>query len=342
MKERIKSKGLNLVSIGSISAASLVINSFPEYKKNITAIVPTTDTGSSTGIIREKFNLPAPGDIRAVLTAFAGDKGNSGLWKKIFEYRLKPQQFKELSNLALGNLILAVLTEILGDFGQAVKKATNLIGAQGKVIPVTITNTHLQAELENGRIVVGEKYVRQMGKSPIKKLYLTNSAVKLGEGLEPALQKADIIIIGPGCLFTSIIACLVVPGVPDLLAQSPAKKVFCCNLTTTPGQTDGFSVYDHVSTLIYYLGHHPPDYVLINRKKPRPEVIKAYEEDNLQIILPTSKEIKKIKATGTTPLVADLIEENWMGKRKLHKLDSIRHDPKKVRHALISLLSKYA
>ena len=325
------------MSIGSVSAASLLIKSFPECKGNLTAIVPTTDTGSSTGIIRKKFSLPAPGDVRAVLAAMADDKGSAGILRRLFEYRFNESRFKELQNMALGNLILAALSEILGGFGNAVKRAGELMGIKGKVFPITTTNTHLKAVLKNGKVVRGEKKVRQPGKPPIEKIFLEESAVTLGEGIPRAIRGADMIIIGPGCLYTSIIACLLVPGISKTLHQTKAKKIFCCNTTTTPGQTDNLTILDHVNLVIQYLDNHPPDYVLVNNKKPQPAVVKAYQQDNIRLILPTSQEIKKIKAAGIIPVVKYLIEDNCTGKRRLHKLDTIRHSPQKVRKALLKI-----
>jgi uncharacterized cofD-like protein len=329
-------RNLKLVSIGSVSAASLLIKGFPESKGNLIAIVPTTDTGSSTGIIRKIFSLPAPGDARAVLAAMADEKGNTGILKKLFDYRFNKSQFKALPNMALGNLILAALSDIQGGFGKAIKASEKLLGVKGKVLPVTTTNTNLKAVLKNGKVVRGEKEVRQPGKPPIEKIFLEETAI-LGEGIHRAIRGADMILIGPGCLYTSIIACLLVPGLSALLDQTKAKKIYCCNTTTTPGQTDDLTIWDHVNLITQYLDNHPPDYVLVNNKKPGPEMVKAYQRDNVRLIVPTPKEIKKIKAAGIIPIATDLIEEDWTGKRNLHKLDTIRHSPQKVRKALLKI-----
>jgi uncharacterized cofD-like protein len=328
---------LKFVSIGSISAASLLINGFPECKGSLTAIVPTTDTGSSTGTIRKNFSLPAPGDVRAVLAAMADEKGRPAILKKLFDYRFNISQFKALNKMALGNLILAALSDIEGSFAQAVKVSGKLLSVKGKVLPVTTTNTNLKAVLKNGKIVRGEKEIRRPGKPPIEKIFLEKKSVTLGEGISRAIWEADIILIGPGCLYTSIIACLLVPGMSRLLYQAKAKKIYCCNTTTTPGQTDDLTIFDHVNLITRYLDNHPPDFVLVNNKKPRPAIVKTYQSDNVRLILPFPHEIKKIKAAGSIPMVADLIEENWTGKRKLHKVDTIRHSPQKVRKALLKI-----
>ena len=326
-----------IVSIGSISAASLLINGFPDQVENLTAIVPTTDTGSSTGIIRKKFSLPAPGDVRAVLSAMGDNKGPRAILKRLFEYRLKPEHFVELDNLALGNLILAALTEITGNFSEAVKKAGEILGIKGRVLPVTTANTNIKAILANGEEVWGEEEVRRLGKPSIQKLFLENSSVELDEGVSEALMEADIIVIGPGCLYTSLIACLVVPGFTELLQKTKAKIIYCCNTTTTPGQTDELTVLDHVEIITRYLNNIPPHYILINNKKPRQDIEEAYQQDNIYLILPTSDEVERIREMGSFPVLTDLIEEDWKGKRSLHKLDTIRHDPQKVREALLAI-----
>jgi uncharacterized cofD-like protein len=188
--------------------------------------------------------------------------------------------------------------------------------------------------LKNGKVVRGEKEVRQPEKPPIEKIFLEESFVTLGEGIPRAIREADMIIIGPGCFYTSVIACLLVPGLSAVLDQTKAKKIYCCNTTTTPGQTDDLTILDHVNLITQYLDNHPPDYVLMNNKKPRPAVVKAYQSDNVRLILPTPQEIEKIKTARIIPMVTDLIEENWTGKRELHKVDTIRHSPQKVRKAL--------
>jgi uncharacterized cofD-like protein len=175
-----------------------------------------------------------------------------------------------------------------------------------------------------------EKKVRLPGKPPIEKIYLKENSVTLGAGISWEYYGADMIIIGPGCLYTSIIACLLVPEISKILHQSKAKKIYCCNTTTTPGQTDNLTILDHVNLITRYLDNHPPDYVLVNNKKPRPAVVKAYQRDNVRLILPTPQEIEKIKTAGIIPMVSDLTEENWTGQRNLHKLDTIRHSPQKV------------
>jgi len=342
MKSKRSAKKTNpkLVSIGSISSASLLINGFYHQRENLTAVVSTTDTGSSTGIIRKKFSMPAPGDVRAVLAAMGEAKGSQNWLKKLFEYRFKPEHLSELPNTAFGNLFLAALTDMLGSFPAAAEIAGELLGIKGKILPVTAANTHLKAVLADGRELEGEKDIRRVGKPAIEKIFLKDDSATLGEGVAEAVMDADMVLIGPGCLYTSILACLVVPQLPEVLCRTRAKKIVCCNTTTTPGQTDGVTVLDHVKIITHYMNNHPPDYVLINNNRPRPEIEKAYQTDDLHVIMPDSDESKKIKALGCTPILADFLEEDWRGKRTLHKLDTIRHDAAKIKAVLMEIYYK--
>jgi len=329
----------NLVSIGSISAARLLAEGFPEHRERITAIVPTTDTGSSTGIIRERFHMPAPGDVRAVLAAMGDEHDErSRLLKKLVQYRFSEERFPELGAMAVGNLILAALTELCGNFSQAVRTGATLLGVKGRVLPVTSAYTQIGAVLEDGSRVVGEKEVRRPGKARIQRLFLVHEPVPLEDGIADAVYEADLILIGPGCLYTSVIATLVMPGLVDLLHTTKATSVFCCNSTTTPGQTDGMSVLDHVRTIITYLGDHPPDYVLLNNRRPDPAVEQAYTGDKVFPLVVDEHEPAAVQKLGSIPILADLIEDTWNGKRLLHKVDTIRHDPRKVRSALLDIV----
>lgn len=327
-----------LVSIGSISAASLLIEGFRNQQLHITAIVPTTDTGSSTGVIRDWFFMPAPGDVRAVLTTLGDETDDrSRLLKQLFEYRLRATRFPEMHNMAVGNLVLAALTEMTGSFSKAVKEAGALLNINGMVIPVTSQYAHIKAVLEDGQEVLGEKQVRRLGKSRIRELGLDRDNVPLGDGVAEAIGEADLILIGPGCLFTSVAACLVVPGLADQVSRARGATVYCCNTTTTPGQTDGFTIPDHVEVVTRCLSNVPPDYVLINNRRPGTEIEAAYEQDGIQVLIPSADEVTTIAQRGCTPQLADLIEEGWAGKRTLHKLDSIRHDPRKIEAVLMSI-----
>jgi uncharacterized cofD-like protein len=207
------------------------------------------------------------------------------------------------------------------------------------VLPVITESTQLVAVLADGREIRGEAQIRQPGKAPIRELFLEDRTVPLGAGVAEAVADADLVLIGPGCLYTSVIACLAAAGLAEALQRSNATKVFCCNTTTTPGQTDGLTVWDHVMTITRYLNGSPPHYALINDRPPRTEVAEAYRQDNVYPLLPTASEEAEIRRLGCLPVAADLIEEEWTGKRMLHKVDTIRHDPAKVGQVLLKIMS---
>jgi uncharacterized cofD-like protein len=327
----------NIVCIGSKSSASLVVQGFPKQKERITVICPTMDSGSSTGVIRKNFSLPAPGDARAIITLFSGLKGKDALLKEIFEYRFQPRESKDLEGMALGNLVIAALSDITGSFEKAVESAGMLLRVKGRVLPVTHTNTELCAELTDGTVVTGEVEVRKVNKPAIKRVFLKDEETTTTPACKRAIQGADVICLGPGCLYTSLIPCLLVKGIDEALSRAKGKIIYICNHTTTPGQTDGFTVSRHIEEIQRYLNGAPLDYCLITDQTAHPEMIRAYQKDRISFITPTEEEIERIRDMGIKPVLGKFIERGWKGKRSLPKLDTIRHDPMKVRRALLKI-----
>jgi uncharacterized cofD-like protein len=332
-----KKKLPRIVCIGSKSSASLIVKGFSSQRERITAICPTTDSGSSTGIIRNNFFLPAPGDLRAIITFFSDLKGKDALLKQLFEYRFQPEESKDLEGMALGNLVIVALTGITGGFEKAIESASRLLKVKGKVLPVTRANTQLCAQLIDEVVVAGEVEVRKIGKPAIKRVFLEDEETTTTLACIRAIKEADLICLGPGCLYTSLIPCLLVRGINEAMAKTKGKITYICNHTTTPGQTDGFTVLRHVEEIQRYLKKASLDYCLITDRIAPPEMIRAYQRDMISFIIPTEEEIKKIKEMGIKPILSDFIERGWKGKRSLPKLDTIRHDPLRVRAALMRI-----
>lgn len=327
----------NIVCIGSKSSAFLVFKGFPELKGKITAIVPVTDSGSSTGIIRENFLIPAPGDLRAIISLFSSLKGKEVILKKLFEYRFAPEKSKDLKGMALGNLILVALSDLCGSFEKGINSACKLLKVSGEILPVTLTNTELCAELTDGTIVYGEREVRRMNKPAIKNVFLRDIEVSTTQACRRAIYMADLICIGPGCLYTSLIPCLITQGITKALSISKGKIIYICNHTTTPGQTDGFTILRHIEEIQKYLKPATLDYCLITNQCPSPEMVRTYQKEKIFFILPNKEEILKIEKMGIKLILDNFIERGWQSKRMLHKLDTIRHDPRKVRKALLKV-----
>jgi len=329
----------NIVCIGGNSGPRLVFEStrpFPDVR--VTAIVATTDTGSSTGIIRKNFSIPAPGDLRALLALMADPPETYRLLKDLFEYRLQPALSTDLQNMAFGNLFITALAEMLGDFDQALEWLHQFLQVRGKVLPVSVENAHICAELEDGSIVREEYHVRQPHKPPIKRVFLENPKVQAHAACLQALQRADLIVIGPGCLYTSQIACLIFPGIVEAIQKSSARKVYICNTTTYPGQTDGFTCLRHVEEIMAYLGKDVLDYVIINQGKPSRRVLDLYAQDGCVFMDLTPEMQAQIQSRNVQVLSGYFLEPERTEKRKLHKLDTIRLDPGKIGPLLYQIL----
>ncbi|MBI5956246.1 MAG: YvcK family protein [Chloroflexi bacterium] len=330
MKENFKA-----VCIGGGCGASQVMAGLKAYTKQITGIIAVTDSGRSTGKIRIAMNVPAPGDIRnALVTRSDGDP----VFKQLFQHRFSSEKLHELDGMAFGNLFLAALTQMTGSFELAVKEATRLLQLTGRVLPVTLYSTHLCAELADGTVVQEEFNVRALNKPPIKRVFLQHPDIEAYRDCMDALQEADLITIGPGSLYTTVIACLLVKGVAKAIVESRAVRVYVCNTTTQPGQTDGLSLSQHVSEVLNYLGSGAIDYALINSSSPPEDLRRKYAEDGVYLLEPHPEEVQRIQDMGITPVLADFVDAT-AGKRSLwEKQDSVRHVPERVAAELVKLI----
>lgn len=327
--------GFRAVCIGGGCGAPQVMIGLRAYTDQITGIIAVTDSGRSTGKIRIAVNVPAPGDIRNALVALA--EGDPVL-RALFSHRFSTDKSPDLDGMAFGNLFIAALTQMTGSFEQAVAESARLLGLRGQVLPVTLYNTHLCAELEDGTILEQEYNVRALNKPPIKRVFLQHDDIVTSEACAEALRQADLITLGPGSLFTTDIACLLVRGIAEGIRSSRAVRVFIANTTTQPGQTDGLSLSRHVAEIRHYLGGDGIDYVLINNASPPPAVVQHYASQNVYLLEPTPAEIEAIRQMGVTPIVGPFADVDAGPRNLWQKQDSIRHDPRKVADALLSLL----
>ncbi len=326
-----------VVTVGGRSGPCLVLEGFRDSGWAVTALVATTDTGSSSGVIREQFGLPAPGDIRTVLVTASALPPELRHLADLLEYRFQPNRDSSLKNMALGNLVLAAMASRLGDFGCAVEEATRLLRCWAAVLPVPTSSATLCARLEDGTNVRGEVNVRTPGKPRIVELFLEPASPEVDPMSVQAILRADLIVLGPGGLHCSVLPALLPVPIRTALVASRAKKVYVCNTTTQPGQTDGFDPADHVQELLRYLDG-ALDNVLVNAEVPPAEMVEAYERDGVRFMRVTPREVQRIRTLGPVPIVGDFLEEGWQGKRSLHKQDTIRHDPHKVAAALRGLV----
>jgi uncharacterized cofD-like protein len=309
-----------------------------EFTSDITGLIAVTDSGRSTGKVRIALDVPAPGDVRNALTALAeGDPVLAGL----MSHRFDTERSEELNGMAFGNLFLAALTQQEGSFLRAVEEASRLLKLRGRVLPVTLYNTHLCAELTDGSIVEEEVNVRGIGKAPIKRIFLKDGDdVTATPGTVEAIEAADLITLGPGSLYTTVAACLLVPEIARAIASARGLVVYIANTTQQPGQTEGMALSDHVRVVEDYLGGSGLDVALMNDDPPPAHLRTHYAERGLEYLEPTGIEMERIRSLGVRPVTAPVIDK-WSGPRELWlKQDTIRHDPERIARALVALVDE--
>jgi uncharacterized cofD-like protein len=329
-----------LVGIGGGGGISQILLGAHPHFAHLTAIVGVTDTGRSTGIARALANMPAPGDLRNTLARLARDPND--LFPTLIQHRFHSEAVPSLEGMAFGNLLIAALTEVTGDFARAVEIVAELVACPHQVLPVSVIDTNLCAELEDGCIMQDELAVRGLNKAPIRRLFLANPDAVAYPPVIQALGQADVIVLGPGSFFTSVMATLLFQGVCEALQQTAATIVFICNTTTQPGQTDDFRVVDHVERLVELVGRGVIDVVLVNRSEDvSPAILEQYAADGVHLLQPDDEEIARIAALGVRPVVRDYAHVTE-GRRKLwNKQDTIRHDPARVGETLWEVVTGY-
>src|SRR5438045_2989220 len=236
--------GLKVVCVGGGLGAPTVMAGLRRYTEDITGLIAVTDSGRSTGKVRIALDVPAPGDIRSALTVLA--EGYPALVRRV-SHRIETDKSEELNGMACCNLFLAALTQQEGSFLRAVEEASRLLRIRGKVLPVTLYNTHLCAKLADGTVVEEEESVRGLGKARIERIFLRDPDTKAAAGTCEAIEAADLITLGPGSLYTTICACLLVPEIARAISEARGLVVYIGNTTTQPGQTDEVTLSGHVA-----------------------------------------------------------------------------------------------
>lgn len=272
----------NIVCIGGGTGISTMLRGLKQYEGNLTAIVAVSDNGGSSGILRRELNMLPPGDIRNCLLALADTEP---LMKDVLNYRFEGGS---LEGQNFGNLFIAALTGVFGSFEIAVEKANDILAVKGKVLPVTTEDIHLCAELEDHSIVEGECEIVLSSKKSRKKIkhvfFKPENPTAYYKSVE-AIEKADIIIIGPGSLYTSIVPNLLIKGIREGIKQSKAKVIYIGNIMTQPGETDGYSLMNHLNVIEEYLGENTIDYVIVNDESISSSVLGNYQEDGAEQVI---------------------------------------------------------
>jgi uncharacterized cofD-like protein len=331
MKNHIFSEnpfGLNVVSIGGGTGLSTVLSglkrfvhakeSEPVWIEKLSGIVAVSDDGGSSGRLRNELRMLAPGDVRSCMVALSED---SHLLAKLFRHRFRGDG--ELGGHSFGNLFLAALTEITGDFAEAVQLSSEILAMKGHIYPATNADVHLIAELNDGSMVRGETNLAKFGKS-IKRLKLfPEKCHPLPEALA-AISEANVITIGPGSLYTSLLPPLLVDGVAKAIARSKAVKVFICNLMTQPGETDGYSARKHLEAIREHAPQFEFDYVVLNNRPVSDLQARAYAEDGAE----------QIGVHGSiSPETIDLAELIYGN--LLDEGEKVRHHPERLAQTIL-------
>ena len=315
-------RGLNLVALGGGTGLSTLLAGLKRLVgekrlekpsiANLSAIVTVSDDGGSSGRLREELQMLPPGDIRNCMIALSED---SNLISRLFKHRFRGDG--ELGGHSFGNLFLAALAEVTGDFTEAVRLSSEVLASKGHIYPATISDVRLIAELESGEIVRGETQI-SASRVPIRRLRLEpERCLPLPAALK-AIRAADVITVGPGSLYTSILPNLLVARVPQAIAESGAIKIYICNLMTQPGETDNYSARQHLETIRHYAPEIHFDFVIINDKKITPEQAERYAlEGAFQIGLDDDAALDSVVDRSTQVVRANLLEEG----------EKVRHNP---------------
>ncbi|MFS0591484.1 YvcK family protein [Cytobacillus horneckiae] len=262
-----------IVIIGGGTGLPVLLRGLKKYPVDITAIVTVADDGGSSGRLREDLNIPPPGDIRNVLAALSDVEP---LVEEMFQHRFTTSN--ELSGHSLGNLILAAMTSITGDFVHAIQEMSKVLNVRGRVLPAAEQSVVLNAEMEDGTIVSGESKIPYSGKK-IKRVFLTAEKITpLPETIQ-AIKQADLIVIGPGSLYTSILPNLLVPFLGQEVCNAKAKKLYICNLMTQAGETLNYRASDHVQAIYDHMEIGCIDTILVNQEEIPQHIQERYKEE---------------------------------------------------------------
>ncbi|MBC7318075.1 uridine diphosphate-N-acetylglucosamine-binding protein YvcK [Candidatus Bipolaricaulota bacterium] len=312
---RILKAAPSVVAVGGGTGLSNLLRGIKAYTANITAVVTVMDTGGSSGRLRQELDVLPPGDVRNCLLALAEDEERMA---RFMQYRFTAGE--GLAGHALGNLLLAGLEEALGGFDRAIEEASHFLSVRGQVLPSTLDSVQLVAELADGRVIEGEARIAA-DPTPIKRIWLSKPA-KAYEKTLKAIEEADVILIGPGSLYTSILPNLLVEGVAEAINKARAEKYVIMNLMTEPGETTGYTASDHLKVLAQYLDLRRFAGVIVNTEPPPPEILARYQAEGSE---PVKDDLRGAKTFGLKVIRAPLLAVVEMEGKP-----TVKHDPVKL------------
>ncbi len=316
------SRGPRIVTVGGGTGLSVLLSGLKNYSSNISAIVTVADNGGSSGRLRQQFDVLPPGDIRNCLVALADAPA---LMRDLFQFRF--DENSEFSGHSFGNLFLTVMSRLTGDFEKAIKETSKVLALRGQVIPSTLGDVTLVAHYHDGSTVRGEDQIPKARKA-INRVNLTPEQPAATPDALKAIREAQIIVLGPGSLYTSIIPNLLIKEITREIAESGAIKVYVCNVMTQPGETDGYSVSDHIKALVSHSHPHILDYCVVNNGEVPTEILKRYSQDNSSLVI---NDRKKVEGIGYR-----VVEEDFI----MITDGVIRHDPERLAKIILSFIEE--
>ncbi|MDQ2872380.1 MAG: YvcK family protein [Candidatus Eremiobacteraeota bacterium] len=313
-------QGYKIVAIGGGTGLSTLLRGLKRKTANLTAVVTVSDDGGSSGRLKKELGVLPPGDVRNCLVALADDEA---MVTDLFRYRF--HEGEGLIGHSFGNLFLAAMTGITGNFDKAIKESSRVLNIKGRVLPSTLGVVSLCAKLADGTIVEGESHISK-SRQRIDSVYFNPPFAQPLNEVLAAIREADAIVLGPGSLFTSILPNFLVDRISYEVAASTAIKMYVCNVMTQPGETDSLTAGEHVEALLRNAGERVCDYVIVNDQPPS-KLLEAYAEEGQVPVVP---DIPHIEALKMTPVVAQVISETI----------NVRHDSQRLAEVVIGVIDR--
>lgn len=318
-EKRMLGKGPAVTVVGGGHGLSVLLRGIKQVTSNVTAVVTVADDGGSSGRLREELGIIPPGDLRNCLVALADTEP---LMEKLFQHRFGGNS--ALAGHNFGNLFIAAMAEVTGDMEAALKESSKVLAVKGRVLPASKEHVRLDAIMEDGSIVCGESHIPEANKR-IHRVKLFPEHVEAVQSSLDAIRDANVIVLGPGSLYTSIMPNLLVEGIGDAICRSKAVKIYICNVMTQPGETDGYTASMHVKAILDHAGRNAVDYCIVNSTTVPENLRKKYSESGAY---PVEVDEDALSALGVGLIKADLITGE----------DVIHHDPKKLASSVMQTL----
>lgn len=312
-------RGPKIVAIGGGTGLSTLLRGLKVYSANITAIVTVADNGGSSGRLRREIGVLPPGDIRNCLAALADEEK---LLTELFQYRFRAGD--GLVGHSFGNLFLTAMSDIAGDLEQAISASSQVLAVRGQVLPATLSDVHLWAELADGRRIEGESQITEAGGKIIKIGCTPENPPALPAAIE-AIKEADLIIIGPGSLYTSVIPNLLVPEISNAIASRQVPRIYVCNIMTQAGETDGYSVCDHIRAIDEACGQRLFSAVLVHKKVPSAKALIRYAQESSH---PVFLDREAVRYLGRRIVLTNVMDED-------EHTGVVRHDSQRLAKVLL-------